>query len=104
MQYTFSGELPPACRALYETVLSCELDTEFETGTMESRLSDAIRWVTSRAANERSRNFSQNAMLNRHSMTTPGCLLHSTLRNKSYLRITLGPGARESPGSHHSNM
>ena len=50
-QYTFSGELPPACRALYETVLSCELDTEFETGTMESRLSDAIRWVTGRAAN-----------------------------------------------------
>ena len=48
LQYTFSGELPPACRALYETVLSCELDTEFETGTMESRLSDAIRWVTDR--------------------------------------------------------
>ena len=43
LQYTFSGELPPACRALYETVLSCELDSEFETGTMESRLSDAIR-------------------------------------------------------------
>ena len=59
LQYTFSGELPPACRALYETVLSCELDTEFETGTMESRLSDAIRWVTVRAANERSRNVKQ---------------------------------------------
>ena len=58
LQYTFSGELPPACRALYETVLSCELDTEFETGTMESRLSDAIRWVTSRAGSKRSQALS----------------------------------------------
>ena len=63
MQYTFSGELPPACRALYETVLSCELDTEFETGTMESRLSDAIRWVTSRAGSKCLQKFTTSAFI-----------------------------------------
>ena len=31
-------------------------------------------------------------------MTTEGCLLHKTLKSKSYLRITIGPSARQSPG------
>ena len=31
-------------------------------------------------------------------MTTEGCLLHKTLKNKPYLRITIGPSAKQSPG------
>ena len=31
-------------------------------------------------------------------MNTEGCLLHKVLQNKSYLRITVGPSAKESPG------
>ena len=34
----------------------------------------------------------------RYSMTTEGCLLHKTLKNKPYLRITIGPSAKQSPG------
>jgi len=75
-QYMFSSELPPACKVLYDTIVNSELDMEYEMGLMEYRLSDAIRY----------------------SMTTPGCLLHKTLQNKSYLRITIGPSAKESPG------
>ena len=45
-QYTFSSELPAPCRMLYETIISSELDMEFELGTMDVRLSDAIRLVT----------------------------------------------------------
>jgi len=75
-QYTFSSELPAPCRMLYETIVSSELDMEFEMGTMDVRFSDAIRY----------------------SMTTPGCLLHKTLQGKPYLRITIGPSAKESPG------
>ena len=40
----FSSELPTACRMLYETVLSCELDLEFDMGIMDVRFSDAIRY------------------------------------------------------------
>ena len=31
-------------------------------------------------------------------MNTPGCLLYKTLQGKPYLRITIGPSAKESPG------
>ena len=31
-------------------------------------------------------------------MTTEGYLLHKTLKNKPYLRITIAPSARQSPG------
>ena len=42
-QYIFSSELPPACKRLYDTVVNCELDMEFETGVADIRLSDAVR-------------------------------------------------------------
>jgi len=75
-QYTFSSELPAPCKILYETIENIELDIEYELGDMDMRLSDAIRY----------------------SMTTQGCLLHEKLKSKSYLRITIGPSARQSPG------
>ena len=34
----------------------------------------------------------------RFSINTPGCKLYETLQRKSYLRITIGPSARQSPG------
>lgn len=33
--FTFSSELAPACKLLYETVRSCKLDFEFELGVSE---------------------------------------------------------------------
>ena len=38
------------------------------------------------------------SLLFRYSIETPGCTLYETLRNKSYLRITIGDYARQSPG------
>jgi len=75
-QYIFSSELPPACKRLYDTIINCELDMEFEAGVADVRLSDAVRY----------------------SMTTEGCLLNKVLKTKEYLRITVGPSAKESPG------
>ena len=43
-QYMFSSELPPACKILYDTIINSELDLEYNMGTMEYRLSDAIRY------------------------------------------------------------
>ena len=74
--YTFSSELPPACKVLYETMNKCELDLEFELGVSDVRLSDAIR----------------------NSIDTEGALLNSKLKTKNYLRITMGKGMGESPG------
>ena len=34
----------------------------------------------------------------RFSINTPECKLYETLQTKSYLRITIGPSARQSPG------
>ena len=42
-QYKFSSELPPACKRLYDTIFNCELDMEFDLGTADVRLSDAVR-------------------------------------------------------------
>ena len=74
--YTFSSELPPACKVLYETMKNCDLDLEYELGVSDMRLSDAIR----------------------HSVITEGALLNSKLKTKNYLRITMGKGMGESPG------
>jgi len=75
-QFIFSSELPGPCRVLYDTIKNIGLDTEYEMGIMDCKLSDAVR----------------------HSMTTEGCLLHKTLQHKHYLRITIGPSANQSPG------
>ena len=74
--YIFSSELPPACKVLYDTTVKCALDLEFEMGVSEVRLSDAVRY----------------------SINTEGAILNKTLKNKNYLRITLGKGLGESPG------
>jgi len=74
--YTFSSELPTACKVLYDTMVKCELDLEFEMGVSEVRLSDAVRY----------------------SINTEGGILNKTLKTKNYLRITMGKGRGESPG------
>jgi len=74
--YTFSSELPSACKVLYDTMIKCELDLEYNMGVSEVKLSDAVRY----------------------SINTEGCILNKTLKNKNYLRITLGKGLGESPG------
>jgi len=74
--YTFSSELPTACKILYDTMIKCELDLEFDMGVSDVRLSDAVRY----------------------SINTEGCILNKTLKNKNYLRITMGKGRGESPG------
>ena len=73
--YTFSSELPPACKVLYETMNNCELDLEYELGVSDVRLSDAVR----------------------NSINTEGALLNALLKTKNYLRITMGKGMGESP-------
>jgi len=74
--YTFSSELPTACKVLYDTMIKCELDLEFDMGVSDVRLSDAVRY----------------------SINTEGGILNKTLKNKNYLRITLGASRGESPG------
>ena len=74
--YTFSSELPPACKVLYETMEKCELDMEYELGVSDIRLSDAVR----------------------NSINTEGALLNALLKTKNYLRITMGKSMGESPG------
>lgn len=74
--YIFSSELPAACKVLYDTIKRCQLDLEYDMGISEVRLSDAIRY----------------------SINTEGALLHSKLKTKAYLRITMGKGRGESPG------
>ena len=74
--YTFSSELPLACKVLYETMEKCELDMEYEMGVSDIRLSDAVR----------------------NSINTEGALLNGLLKTKNYLRITMGKAMGESPG------
>ena len=57
-------------------MIKCELDLEFDMGVSDVRLSDAVRY----------------------SINTEGGILNKTLKNKNYLRITLGASRGESPG------
>ena len=74
--YTFSSELPSACKVLYEKMKNCDQDFDYELGVSDIRFSDAIR----------------------HSVNSEGALLNSKLKTKNYLRITMGKGMGESPG------
>ena len=76
-KYTFSSELPPPCKALYDTIRHLKLDSAFEAGESDVSFIKAIRF----------------------SINTEGCRLHELLQTKKYLRITMGIGRGDSPGN-----
>merc|ERR1719150_3443574 len=78
-KYLCSSVLPPECMILYDTATIFDwkkMDSAYEQGVMDASLADLIRY----------------------NIRTPGCTLYQTLKKKSYLRITIGDHARQSPG------